>query len=81
MSESVDSTGDRDLEAEAAATEAGHVGIPFDALCVSCGQTRIKRADQDADDLTSFKHYCDECQTATWWNPTRSLPELDGDAP
>jgi len=67
---------DRDLEAEAAAPEAGYRGIPFDAVCTGCGQTRVKRADEDPDNPTSFKHICNKCRKATWWNPIRTLTGL-----
>ncbi|SNZ06185.1 hypothetical protein SAMN06269185_1078 [Natronoarchaeum philippinense] len=81
MSRSTDAPADdRDLEAEAAEPEAGHSGIPFDAVCVGCGQRRVKRCEQDPEDLTSFKHVCHECQSGTWWNPVQALPDLDGDA-
>lgn len=33
--------GDRDLEAEFASSVAGRFGIPVDAVCVGCGQTRV----------------------------------------
>ncbi|ELZ08871.1 hypothetical protein C478_18346 [Natrinema thermotolerans DSM 11552] len=80
---------DRDLEAELASAEAGHSGIPVDAVCVGCGRTRVKRAsleemDQidadpmvlEASDCTSFKHVCYPCQGATWWNPVAVLTGL-----
>jgi len=77
MSESVDATGDdRDLEAEAAEPEAGECGIPFDAVCTGCGRTRVKRADEDPENPTSFKHSCKKCKTVTWWNPVRTLTGL-----
>lgn len=67
---------ERDVESEADAPEAGEVGIPFDAVCTGCGQTRVKRADEDPDDPTSFKHACHRCKTVTWWNPVRTLSGL-----
>jgi hypothetical protein len=77
MSESIDAAGDdRDLEAEAAAPEAGHRGIPFDAVCTGCGRTRVKRADEDPDNPTSFKHSCKKCRKVTWWNPISTLTGL-----
>ncbi|WP_137288127.1 hypothetical protein [Natronorubrum halophilum] len=81
---------DRDLKAELASPTAGHVGIPVDAICVGCGRMRVKRAtpaemDQspqvdpttlEALDLTSFKHVCHLCRSATWWNPVAVLTGL-----
>ncbi|WP_226004119.1 hypothetical protein [Natrinema salinisoli] len=78
---------DRDLKAELASSAAGRFGIPVDAVCVGCGQTRVKRAcleemDQQPDgdlttleatDCTSFKHVCYQCQGATYWNPVAVL--------
>ncbi|QSG02534.1 hypothetical protein [Natranaeroarchaeum sulfidigenes] len=74
MSTEVD--GDRDLEAEAAEAEAGEVGIPFDAICTGCGQTRVKRADEDPENPSSFKHVCHQCGGVTWWNPLSTLTGL-----
>ena len=59
-----------DLEAKLSSPAAGQVGIPVDATCVGCGQTRVKRADpeemghhpqvdptaREATDLASFTH-------------------------
>ncbi|WP_090507543.1 hypothetical protein [Natronorubrum sediminis] len=81
---------DRNLEGELASASAGQVGIPVDAICVGCGRTRVKRArpaemdqpvhvdptDLEASDLTSFKHVCHRCQSATWWNPVAVLTGL-----
>ena len=80
----------RDLEAELESPAAGHFGIPVDAKCVGCGRVRIKRAsleelDQEphvdpttleASNLTSFKHVCHPCGSATWWNPVAVLTGL-----
>jgi len=63
----------RDRAAELDAPAAGERGIPFDAVCTGCGQIRVKRADEDPDNPTSFKHVCHRCRTATWWNPIRTL--------
>ncbi|WP_148680500.1 hypothetical protein [Halovivax ruber] len=81
---------DRDLGAELASPRAGHRGIPVDAICTGCQTVHVKRvrpsevtkttdADPvtlDARALTSFKHVCYRCQTATWWNPTAVLSGL-----
>ena len=81
---------DRDLEGELQTAEAGHVGIPVDAVCTSCRRGHVKRVspeevDQpaevdpitlDASDLTSFKHVCHPCRGATWWNPVAVLTGL-----
>ncbi len=81
---------ERDLEAELESATAGHVGIPVDAICVGCRQTRVKRANPEemgqhpqvdpttleAEDLTSFKHVCHRCEEATWWNPVAVLTGL-----
>jgi len=67
---------DRDRTAELDAPESGERGIPFDAVCTGCGQVRVKRADEDPDSPTSFKHVCHRCKTATWWNPIRTLTGL-----
>ncbi|ELZ11922.1 hypothetical protein C478_12150 [Natrinema thermotolerans DSM 11552] len=81
---------DRDLEAELASSTAGRTGIPVDAVCVGCGQVRVKRATLvemevepqidpstlEATDCTSFKHVCYSCQSATWWNPVAILTGL-----
>ena len=90
MSTDADRGDDRDLEAELASADAGHVGIPVDAICVGCGRTQVKRADPEemdqnpdvdptileAGDLTSFKHVCHRCEGATWWNPVAVLTGL-----
>jgi hypothetical protein len=66
------------------------VRIPVDAICVGCVRTRAKHVrpeemSQDADvdpaaleatDLTSFKHVCHPCGSATWWNPVAVLSGL-----
>ncbi|RQG87023.1 hypothetical protein EA462_15385 [Natrarchaeobius halalkaliphilus] len=89
MSSDVD-RGDRDLHAELESPSAGQRGVPVDAICVGCGRTRVKRAslaemDQSpavdpatlkATDLTSFKHVCHPCGSATWWNPVAVLSGL-----
>jgi|GEM_PF-3933218 len=67
---------DRDLVAEFDAPAARGRGIPFDAVCTECGQGRVKRADEDPDNPTSFKHACHRCKTATRWNPIRTLTGL-----
>ncbi|AHG00333.1 hypothetical protein HALLA_17540 [Halostagnicola larsenii XH-48] len=81
---------ERNRESELASPKAGHIGIPVDALCVGCGQTRVKRVrleeldqpsqadphDLEATTLTSFKHVCYRCQGATWWNPVAVLTGL-----
>lgn len=67
---------DCDRVAEFDAPTAGERGIPFDAVCTGCGQVRVKRADEDPDTPTSFKHVCHRCKTATWWNPVRTLTGL-----
>ncbi|SNZ06442.1 hypothetical protein SAMN06269185_1172 [Natronoarchaeum philippinense] len=67
---------DRNRAAEFDAPEAGERGIPFDAVCTGCGQVRVKRADEDPDNPTSFKHVCHKCQKSTWWNPIRTLTGL-----
>ncbi|WP_323172875.1 hypothetical protein [Natrialba sp. PRR66] len=82
---------DRDLAAELESPAAGQVGIPVDAICTGCGQIRVKRAtlktvresstttdptELEVPDLTSFKHVCHRCQTATWWNPVAVLSGL-----
>jgi len=76
---------ERDLAAELASPAAGQVGIPVDAICVGCRKTQVKRASAPADtdpdaleasDLSSFKHVCHTCQTATWWNPIAVLSGL-----
>ncbi|WIV67107.1 hypothetical protein [Natrialbaceae archaeon AArc-T1-2] len=81
---------ERDLRAELEDDAAGHRGIPVDAICTGCRQVRVKRVSSDAithqpqadpisleaSDLTSFKHVCHRCQTATWWNPVAVLTGL-----
>lgn len=77
---------DRDLVAELEDPRSGHSGIPVDAVCTGCKRTRVKRApapdgdvvarELSTDDLTSFKHVCHRCQTATWWNPIAVLSGL-----
>jgi hypothetical protein len=67
---------DRDRVAEFESAAAGERGIPFDAVCTGCGQTRVKRADEDPENPTSFKHVCNKCKKATWWNPVRTLTGL-----
>jgi hypothetical protein len=68
--------GERDLQAEFREPAAGHVGVPFDAICTGCRQNRVKRAEEDPEDPKSFKHICENCQKVTWWNPIRTLTEL-----
>ncbi|WP_084777786.1 hypothetical protein [Natrialba sp. SSL1] len=67
-------------------------GIPVDAICVGCGcgRTRVKRAplaevskdpskvpaELEAEDLTSLKHVCHRCGSATWWNAVAVLSGL-----
>ncbi|ADD03867.1 uncharacterized protein Nmag_0275 [Natrialba magadii ATCC 43099] len=82
--------GERDLAAELQSPAAGQVGIPVDAICVGCGQTRVKRAplaevskdlskdptELEAEDLTSLKHVCHRCGSATWWNVVAVLSGL-----
>ncbi|OIB56227.1 hypothetical protein [Natrialba sp. SSL1] len=82
--------GERDLVAELESPATGQVGIPVDAICVGCGRTRVKRADLEeigqspqtnpttleAVELTSFKHVCHPCGSATWWNPVAVLTGL-----
>lgn len=81
---------DRNREAELASAEAGHVGLPVDAICTGCRRVHVKRAapedvglpadvepaDADADALTSFTHVCHRCGSATWWNPVAVLSGL-----
>jgi len=67
---------DHDRAAELDSPSAGERGIPFDAVCTGCGKVRVKRADEDSDNPTSFKHVCHRCKTATWWNPIRTLTGL-----
>ncbi len=76
----------RDRDAELDDPRAGHRGIPVDAVCTGCKRIKVKRApDPDIDvddrdlepaDLTSFKHVCHPCGTATWWNPISVLSGL-----
>ncbi|AFZ71415.1 hypothetical protein [Natronobacterium gregoryi] len=82
--------GDRDRAAELESAAAGQVGIPVDAICVGCGQIRVKRADPDeigqestvdpmdleAENCASFKHVCHRCGSTTWWNPVVILTGL-----
>ncbi|ELY90873.1 hypothetical protein [Natrialba taiwanensis] len=83
--------GDRDLAAELESPATGQVGIPVDAICTGCGRIHVKRSPLEAvreastdteptelevRDLTSFKHVCHRCQTATWWNPVAVLSGL-----
>lgn len=72
----------RDLVAELEHGDAGEVGVPVDAICVSCGLTRAKRAPEekvgvDARSSASFKHTCHGCHGTTWWNVTRVLVDVD----
>jgi len=67
---------DRNRAAELDAPESGERGIPFDAVCTGCGQIRVKRANEDPENPTSFKHVCHRYRTATWWNPIRTLTGL-----
>ncbi|MCU4926907.1 hypothetical protein OB905_13110 [Halobacteria archaeon AArc-dxtr1] len=64
--------------------------IPFDAICTSCKQTKVKHVRPqevgqhpqidpdaiDASECTSFKHVCYNCETATYWNPVDVLSGL-----
>ncbi|WP_306055387.1 hypothetical protein [Natronococcus wangiae] len=82
---------DRNFEGELASSAAGQVGIPVDAICVSRGRTRVKRArpeetsrDPDVDptalearDLTSFKRVCHPCGSATWRVPWSALEMIE----
>ncbi|WP_254861724.1 hypothetical protein [Halovivax gelatinilyticus] len=81
---------DRDFSAESKSIEAGLQGFPVDAVCTGCQREHVKRVRPedvnqefgvdpltlDVADLTSFKHVCHRCGTATWWNPTDLLKGL-----
>ncbi|MFC3957149.1 hypothetical protein [Halovivax cerinus] len=81
---------DRDLSAELASPESGLQGFPVDAICTGCQRVHVKQVRPedvdaeigvdpvtlDAEGLTSFKHVCHRCGTATWWNPTAVLTGL-----
>ena len=70
---------ERDLREEVDDGRAGADGVLVEALCTGCRLTRSKRERSlnplDPDLKQSFKHVCHECQTVTWWNPLRVLPD------
>ena len=70
---------ERDLREEVDDGRAGADGVLVEALCTGCRLTRAKRQRDlnplDPDLSHSFKHVCHECQTVTWWNPLRVLPD------
>ncbi len=57
--------------------EAGEIGAPVEAICVSCKETKRKRADVHPDGPSSFKHVCHNCQKTTYWNVVRFLDETE----
>ncbi|ELZ09397.1 hypothetical protein C479_11275 [Halovivax asiaticus JCM 14624] len=81
---------DRDLNAELASPKSGFQGFPVDAICTGCQHVHVKQVRPedvgqsieidpvtlDTDALTSFKHICYRCGSATWWNPTAVLSGL-----
>ncbi|AGB17367.1 hypothetical protein Halru_2796 [Halovivax ruber XH-70] len=81
---------DRDLSSELASPKSGLQGFPVDAICTGCQRVHVKQVRPEdvgqsvnvdpvtleAAALTSFKHVCHRCGSATWWNPTAVLSGL-----